>query len=483
VRNISSIYRELRKGVLISAIGKYSNYIIQLGVTAILSRILTPDEFGIVAIVNVFLVFFNLLVDIGIGPAIIQNKQLTKQQTDSLFTFTIVLSLAVSSIFALLAKPISAFYGNPALIPVTVAMSFVIFSTGLTIVPQAILLKQKRFLDVNLTLIFSNLISGTAAVLLALNGFSYYSLIILSFLRNFVSFLLYVIKSGARPANLDRQPIREISGFSRNQFLFNFINYFSRNLDNLLIGKFLSAQALAYYDKAYQLSLYPNQIFTSVITPVIQPILSEYEQKKQVIKDTYLMISKILLLIGLPLTVFLFFSAREIIFILFGPQWENSILAFRLLALSVWIQMIQSSTGAIFQSANRTDLLLLSGVLSTILNVAGIVAGIWLGRIEYVAGALVISFFINFIQCNYLLMVHVFHSRQREYYQSFRSPLLISLFVGLPLLAFQPFSGKLNVLISFLGKGVISLALYLAGLKWTGNLDVILRALKIRKKG
>lgn len=480
---IGNIKTELRNGVIISAFGKYSNYIIQLAITAILSRILTPAEYGIVAIVNVFLTFFNLLVDMGIGPAIIQNKQLTEQQTNRIFSFTLILSFVVSVLFAFLAKPIALFYNNQDLAKVSLVMSFVILTTGFNIVPQAVLLKQKRFLEVNVSLIVSNLFSGVSAVIMALNGFSYYSLVFNSIIRNIVNFIILTMKSKVRPAKkVYSSDLKEISTFSRNQFLFNFINYFSRNLDNLLIGKFLSPRALAYYDKAYQLSLYPNQIFTSVITPVIQPILSEYEKQKNVIKETYLTISSILALIGMPLTVFLVFSAREIILILFGSQWEGSIQAFQLLALSVWIQMILSTTGSIFQSANRTDLLLLSGVLSTILNVIGIVTGIVLGKIEYVALALVISFFINFLQCNYLLMVRVFHSKQMEYYKSFRPPLLLSLFVLIPLMVSQLIIGEINIFVSLTLKAIISLIMYIIGLKVTETFNLIMKTLNVKRK-
>src|SRR5690606_30134284 len=218
--------------------------------------------------------------------------------------------------------------------------------------------------------------------------------------------------------NIQKSSLVELYSFSRNQFLFNIINYFSRNLDHFLIGKYVSLKDLGYYDKAYTLSLYPNQILTSVITPVVQPVLSQYEDQKDVIKRTYITISKLLALVGMPLTVFLIFSAEEIIYILFGNQWGSSVRTFQILAFSIWVQMILSSTGSIFQSSNRTDLMLLSGILSTILNVTGIIIGVILGKIEIVALGLVVSFLINFIQCNYLLMIKVFASKQREFYSN-----------------------------------------------------------------
>lgn len=479
---INSLYQDLKKGIIISAIGRYSYYIIQFVILAVLSRLLTPEEFGIVSIINVFLIFFNMLVDMGIGPALIQNKTLNKKQIDGVFSFTVILSFVIGIIFALSSKPIAQFYKNPDLVGVSLAMSLALLSSGMNMVPQAILAKQKRFLEINIAQIVSSLVGGIIAIILAFLHFSYYALVINTIVKNLVMFLITFSKSKLRlTKEIRKSSLAELYTFSRNQFLFNIINYFSRNLDHFLIGKYISFKALGYYDKAYTLSLYPNQILTSVITPVVQPVLSEYEDQKSVIKNTYLTLSKLLALVGMPLTVFLVLSAKEVIFFLFGNQWSGSVVTFQILGLSIWVQMILSSTGSIFQSSNRTDLMLLSGILSTILNVTGIIIGIIFGKIELVALGLVTAFFINFIQCNYLLMKKVFQSKQREFYQILISPLMISLLVLIPLLVIEFTIDGLQILIMLVIKGLISLIMYVIGLKLTGNLEYLLRA--IRRKG
>ena len=262
-------------------------------------------------------------------------------------------------------------------------------------------------------------------------------------------------------------PLKKIFAFSRNQFLFNFINYFSRNLDNLLIGRYFSSSALAYYDKAYQVSLYPNQVLTSLVTSVIHPILSDYEDEKERIKKVYLRISNLLATLGMPLSIFLFFTAEEVILFLFGGQWDGSVQAFQILALSVWLQMILSSTGGIFQSANRTDLLLLSGILSTVFNVAGIVIGISMGKIEYVAGFLVLSFSLNFLQANYLLMIKMFKANLLEFLNVLKKPLYLALMQA-AVFWFLP-ELPLNIFFSLVVKGLIFVVVWIIGLFLTGE--------------
>ncbi|MBP3040857.1 lipopolysaccharide biosynthesis protein [Bacillaceae bacterium Marseille-Q3522] len=475
--------KELKSGIFVSAIGKYSIYIIQYVLLMILSRILTPAEFGVVSIVNIFLTFFNMLIDMGIGPAIIQNKALTEKQVNGIFSFTILLSILVSIVFALLAKPIAIFFRNDHLIGASVAMAVALFMIGINMVPQAVLLKEKRFREVNTAQIVSSLAGGAVSTVFALTGFSYYALILNTIVKNVIMFVFFYKKANLTlTKTIEKSGLRAIYSFSRNQFLFNFINYFSRNLDTILIGRFLSTKAVGFYDKAYMLSLYPNQMLTHVITPVIQPVMSQYEQQKEVILRTYLLVSKILAFIGMPLTAFLCISAEEVIYLLFGPQWGASATTFQILALSIWIQLIASSAGAIFQSANRTDLLLLSGILSAVLNIAGIIAGVTTGKIEYVAVFLVIAFSLNFIQSNYLLMRKTFQAKQREFYRILRDPFIIALMVLVPLLAIQFFFAEWPLLLLFGVKALTSLIMYLAGLKLTGNFGLLKKILKRGKR-
>lgn len=463
---------EFKRGIFYSALGKYSNVVIQLLVTAILSRILTPDEYGIVAVVNVFLVFFQMLADFGIGPAIIQNKTLTKKEINSIFGFSLYLALFLGIVFAFLGYPISAFYNNQVYKPISIVLSVTLFFYGILVVPQSMLLREKKFSTVNIVTILANIASGVVSIVLAINGFSYYSLIISNTVKAALLFIIFYIKTNLTVRlKIDKEPLKKIFSFSKNQFLFNFINYFSRNLDSMLIGRYLSSSSLAFYDKAYQVSLYPNQILTNVISPVIQPIMSNYETDFKKIKNVYLKITSILATIGLPLSVFLYFNSNEIILFLFGDQWGGSVVTFQILALSVWIQMISSSSGAIFQSANRTDLLLLSGILSAVVTITAITIGIVVGSIEYVALMVVLAFTINFVQINYLLMYRLFQSSFEGVIKVLIKPIIMAVIQAVFFLAVSelPFTNFINLIIY----GVAFISLFFVGLLITGQIKLL----------
>ncbi|QIK51206.1 lipopolysaccharide biosynthesis protein [Jeotgalibaca porci] len=468
---------EFKTGMFFSALGKYSNVIIQLLVNAILSRILTPADYGVVSIVQIFIEFFNLLADMGFGPAIIQNKTLTDEDIGSIFKFSVYLAIVLSVVFMVLGYPVSIFYDNPTYIPIFVILGFSVLFFALLVVPKAVIQKRKDFKTVNQILVLTGVIKGIVSIIFALLGFKYYAIVIGSLVQAIINFLFYYRKTKiSTRIKMDLEPIKKIWAFSRNQFSFNFINYFSRNFDSILIGRVFSAGALGYYNKSYQLSLYPNQILAGIITPVIQPIMSEFENNIQVIKNTYLKITRILANIGVPLSVFCVFVGHDIIIFIFGTQWEASVLSFQILSVSIWLQMIASSTGAFYQSSNRTDLLLFSGIQSMILNVSSIAIGVYLGGIETVAMMVTISFSINFLVNNYLLMYRIFESGYLELIKELIKPFIAG---SLQLIVFfllpdMPFNVFYNLLI----KGIIFVFVFIIGLIVTGQLKETIKVLK-----
>lgn len=468
---------EFKTGIIFSAFGKYSNFVINLLINSVLSRILTPEDYGIITIVQIFLVFFDMLADMGFGPAVIQNRTLDDDDIGSIFKFSILISIALGVIFGLLGQPVNIFYNQDVFVPIFIILGFEIFFYGLMIIPRALLLKKKDFKSVNVLEVVSNIIYGVVAIILALMEFSYYSIILARVVKIFCMFSFYFTHNNINfKAKLRKEPILKIWAFARNQFLFNFINYFSRNLDNILIGRYMGAVPLAYYGKSYQTSIYPNTLLAGILSPVIQPIMSEYQDDKEVMKNVYLRVVRLLGNISIPLSVFCFFAGNDIILFLFGDQWVDSIPVFKILAISIWLQMIASSTGAFYQSANRTDLLLFSGIQSTVLNVAAIIFGVYIGSIESVATMVVISFSFNFIVNNYLLMYKTFESGYQEVLVALSKPAILGviqlgIFLLLPSITNNPF---INLVI----KGSLFVIGLLVGLLTTKQLKELVNLVR-----
>ncbi|WP_312950802.1 lipopolysaccharide biosynthesis protein [Streptococcus parasuis] len=387
------IAKSFKAGVLYNALGKYSNVIIQLVVTSILSRMLSPKEYGLVAVVNVFLIFFQMIADSGIGPAIIQEKSLIKQDIQHIFTLTIYIGLLLSILFAFLGIPLSYLYKNEIYINLSFWLGLCVLFYSLSIVPQAVLSKNLRFKNINISVIISNLVSAIVGITMAYLGFGVYSLIGMNILKAALLFIFYYSQERIPFSfKTSRQSIAKIFEFSKFQFLFNLINYFARNLDNLLIGSIINSTALGYYDKAYQLSLYPNQVLSQVITPIMHPIMSNFSSDKDKLKDVFILVSRIMIALGIPISVFLSLNARDIIFFMFGENWAESVTVFRLLSLTIWLQMANSFLSSFYQSTDNTKLLFRVGNITSGINILAIIIGILLGDIENIAQMLVVSF-------------------------------------------------------------------------------------------
>ncbi|MDD3016381.1 MAG: lipopolysaccharide biosynthesis protein [Lactococcus chungangensis] len=470
--------KNFKKGMLFTSIGTYSNFFVQLLVNMILSRILTPKDYGVVAIMQVFIIFFNLMIESGMGPAIIQNKNLNNSDYKNLFNFSAIFSIILAICFGLFGNILALFYSNDIYKILTWVQSISILFNGLNIVPTAILNKRMQFKEVNFSLVFSNICSAIVGITTAILGYGVYALIysaIISALFNFIWNRFFTKLTFSN--KFKKESIIEIWDFSKNQFGFNFINYFSRNSDNILIGKFMGDSALANYSKAYQLLMLPNQMFLRVINPVLQPILSEYQDDVEYIKNFYYKIIHLLGLIGIPLSIFLSTSSHQIILLMFGNQWGEAVIPFSLLALTVWCQLTVSTTGAIFQARNQVKLLFFTGFVSAIILVTSIIIGIFLNSIVGVSISLSVGFFIAFFWNFSQLIIKSLNSSFFEFLRIFKPSILLGV-ITFCALYLESYCDPENYFISLLLRGIIFIIVMIGYIMLTDEKNTIKKLLK-----
>jgi PST family polysaccharide transporter len=450
---MSTIRKQLTSGVFYTAIAKYSNVVFSILIGAVLARLLTPKEFGIVALVTVFVTFFNLLGDFGIGKAVVQNQKLTKHDIRSIFTFSILFALLLGFLFFISAPLISKFYNETELVNITKFLSLAVLFHTLQAIPRALLEKALKFKKLGLITVIIQLSTGIIAIILAYKGFSYYALVIRSILNGFFMFAIFYLISPIKIVlKIDWTSINKIIRFSIFNFGFNFINYFSRNGDNLLIGKFLGTASLGFYDKAYQLMMLPVKNLTHVITPAMMPIFAKHQDDKDLIYKTYRKVIRILATIGFPLAVFLFFSAHEIINIVYGSQWDQSIPIFKLLALIIGIQMLYSSTGAVFLAIDRAQLLFYYGLISSFILLTSIAIGIFIGdNLISVGYAIIFGYTLNFFIVFYMLIKLALKKSLMLFFKSILYPILIAISMIIPLYLFERLF-NMNIFLSLLTK-------------------------------
>ena len=407
---------------------KYGTILITLLTAAVLARVLTPADYGVVTVVTVFTALFSVLSDMGLGAAIIQKKDLSDEQTNDIFSFSVYCAMLMALVFFLLGFPIAAFYRQRVYQRICAILSVSVFFNAVNIIPNSLMLKRKRFALVGMRLIVTALLAGIFAVVLALSGASFYTLVFQSVFQSVAIFLWNFWGSGLKfRLRFQMRSVQMVRQFSAYQFSFSIINYFARNLDNLLIGKVMGDESLGYYDKGYRLMMYPIQNLTYVINPIIHPILSDYQNEKRIIYDSYMKIARVLSLLGVVISAGCFSCSREIILLFFGRQWEASIPVFQLLCISVWPQMVSSSAGSIYQSMGNTKLMFQSGMIHFGVSILCIIVGVISKNLQTLALLVSVGLYLRFFIDYYFLIKKCFSFSYRAFLNAFRNDLLIAL--------------------------------------------------------
>ena len=420
----------------------------------------------------------------GISPAIVQNKALTEKDLSDIFSFTLWMGAGLSVLFFAASWPIAAYYESPILRTLCQLLCVNLFFASATIVPNALFFKNKEFKFIALRSFAVQVASGTAAVIAALNGAGLYALIISPILSSILLFIISLKRYPQHPAmTLGWGALRKIFSYSAYQFLFNVINYFSRNLDKLLIGKYMGMSELGYYEKSYRLMMLPLQNITQVVTPVMHPIFSDYQNDLNRLASAYERILRLLAFIGIPLSVLLFFTAEEVTLIIFGQQWLPSVPVFRILTLSVGVQIILSSSGSIFQAAGDTRSLFVCGVFSSVLNVTGMLLGIfWFGTLEAVAWCIVTTFCVNFIQCYWQMYRVTLRRSMWTLLRQFTSPIIAGMLIAAALIPLHYLTNNGNIFLTFILKSIVSFTIFGIYIQITREYDLMGKIQKIAHK-
>ena len=404
-----------------SMLGRYAVHGASLLSMMILARLFTPELFGTVASINVFFVFFQMMAEAGLGPAIINLRKLEAADRNGLFGLTLVVGFCLSVVFYLSAPLFLAFYNLPRIDEVVPYIAVSLLFSSASIVPSALLLRGQAFFRLANAGFAAVVVSTIASVLLMQWLDPLHALAAKSAFNAATNFLfIYYFSNNTefgRPKWGSKfLAIKPLFSFSAYQFGFNLINYFSRNLDNLLVGKYLGATSLGVYDKAYQLMSYPLMLLTFAMTPAIQPVVRQYAGDKEKIELVHRDFTFKLSLVGAVAGLGVFFLSEIIVQFMLGNQWKGVIPIIQVLAIAIPVQTVLSTSGSFFQAMNRTDLLFLSGFLSAIIMVSAIIFGIYKRDMIVLSWALVVAFHINFFQAYYIMYSRVFCRNPLKYF-------------------------------------------------------------------
>lgn len=361
--------RSVRGGVITIA-AQAGKFIIKLGSTAILARLLVPQDYGLIGMATVVIGFVEYFKDLGLSAATIQRAQIDHQQISTLFWINLIIGCVVAVVVALLAPVVAQIYHEPRLQEITLCLAINFVFGGLTVQHQALLQRQMQFASLAKIEVIAMLVGIIGAIFSAYYGAGYWALVILQLLTVMSNAIGVWIFCGWRPGLPSwNANISSMLNFGRNLTGFNIINYFSRNLDNFLIGRFWGAQELGLYAKAYQLVLLPINQINVPVNSVALPALSRLQNNPQRYQKYYYRAILVITSLGMPLVMFLFVSADRVILLLLGEQWIDAIPLFQFLIPAAFIGTFNVATGWVYQSLNRTDRQFRWGIISSTINI------------------------------------------------------------------------------------------------------------------
>lgn len=334
---------------------------LQLVVTMILARLLSPADFGLISAALVIIYFSEIFSSLGMGPALMQRKELEPRHISTGFTVNFFFTLLLAVLIYLTAPAIAAFYRLPALVPILQVLAIIFPIRGMAMLSEALLKRAGHFRQLaTLDLISYVLGYALVGVGVAWMGFGVWALVVATIMQATLNSLLlfWRVPHSIRP-RFDRSAFQDLMGFGGGITVANIANYFARQGDNLVVGRWLGAEALGFYGKAFSLMTLPTKQFSKVMDSVLFPVLSQVQDDRQRLAIGYQRGISVIALVVLPVSCFAIILAPEMIRVVYGPGWEPVIVPFQILCLSMFFRSaykisasINKACGAVYSHAS-----------------------------------------------------------------------------------------------------------------------------------
>lgn len=325
----------------------------------ILSKLLDPKDFGLMAILVFLINFSQIFIDLGLSNAIIYKKEVSKLQMSTLFILNVLVGLIIFGIFFLTSPLVSSFYKEVELnwLIKIVSVVFLVIPIGQQY--QALLRKKMDFKSIAIRDIISRFISFIVVIFLAYKGSGVMALVWGTIIYNFLGTLLLVY-TGRKlfvPSMLfSWNSIDDMLRFGFFQMGEKIVNYLNKEVDTLVIGKLVGIESLGLYNIAKDFISKPYQIINPILTKVSFPLMAKHQENLDTVKDIYLKLIKYLSVVNSIIFVFCFFFAHDIILLFFGIKWIDATIILQILAVYMLIRSVSNPVGSLQMALGKADL-------------------------------------------------------------------------------------------------------------------------------
>jgi O-antigen/teichoic acid export membrane protein len=371
--------RSVRGGMLtLSAQG--TQFFVQSVSTIVLARLLTPADFGLVAMVSAVTGVAQGFADLGLSEATIQCEEINHKQVSALFWINVAIGTTLMLATALASPFLAHFYREPRLTAIGYVVSVTFLVGGLRVQHDALLKRQMRFGSLTIRDITSSLAGVSVAICMALNGAGYWAIVALPLTTNFTQMTLSWVMARWIPGLPERGArVRSLVTFGGNVAGSYMLLNVLRSADQVLIGRYWGAVPLGLYNRAYNLLMLPLRQIHIPVTSVVVPAYSRIQRETERFARYYLSTINLMIWITAPVIGFLLLTADPVIVILLGYRWREAAPIFRILTICALGQVLHGSSIWVLLSRGESARLLKITAVTTVLLIGSYAVGLPFG--------------------------------------------------------------------------------------------------------
>lgn len=450
-------------GALATAAVGGLDFVLRIGSTLILARLLVPEHFGLVAMVTAFTRMAEQFATLGLSTATVQAPKVTHEQCSNLFWVNVAAGLLFALALVASSPAIAAFYDNAELRSIAMAVSLNFVWTGLTVQHDALLRRQMKLPRVAANQLVATFLSAGIAIVLALTGFGFWALVSKDVIRAFlVAVGAWILCPWLPSLPSRRVDMQRLLGFGRDMTLTQILLSVSAQLDSVLIGRFAGAFDLGLFRQAQNLMKQPIERLNTPIATVSQPGLSILQAEPARYRRYYQRILYVVGLVTMPLGVFAAIYAHEIVLVALGEKWLGAVVFLRIFALVAAIQPALATSGMVLITCGRSSKFLFVSLVYSAVSMSLMFVGTRWGSVGIAAAHLAAAVVLTPWMLSYSFAQSPVSIG--AFWQSVSRPIAASLAMGVALVSLQRFAGLEGAPLSLAAALGTALAVYFPAL-------------------
>lgn len=429
-------------GVAWNSLDRIANYGISFLVSIVLARLLSPEDYGLIGLINIFIVIFNTILDGGLSTALIRKDKVNDADFNTVFYSNLFVSIVLTFSLILCAPWISTFFQRPELVPLLKVMSFILVINAFAIIQQTSLTRNINFKDQTKVSVIAHIGSGIVGILLAFLGYGVWALVAQQLSsRIFATILFWFYARWIPKFIFSWNSFKDLFGFSWKLLLSRLVNSLWGQLYQGVIGKFYSPYSLGLYTRAVQYSQMFSSGVSDVVLKVSLPVMSSIQHEDERLVAATRKIIKTTMFVTFVVMMGMAASAKNLVFVLIGDKWMDCVPMLQIVCFNVVLNPLCYINENLLTVKGRSDKILILHIIKVFITIIPLLLGIYVGIYWMLIGSAIISWLSIFLYTHYTNKYYGYSSSQQL--KDILPSIITSLLMAIPvfLLSFLPISG------------------------------------------